>query len=379
MAADERPRTRVITADGELHEGTLSTHEQVTVWGREELPRHSIGGEPPDRYGAVKDQEGRMARRVVTEEDRVRVVALFREGGLARSELAATVGWSKTTVTRILREAGHGHGPCPRVPPELKARFLVERRAGQSAYRIARTHGVGETTVLRTLHQSGVPPRPVGARKYSLNEAAFDVGTDAAAYWAGFIFADGCVLPHRNRLYVSAHERDAGHLRALLAFLGSDQPLSVSKSRPMVAVSVHSHHLVEALRRLGIEPRKSTGRPRAASWLASRSAFWAGMVDGDGWVGQRRRSTGRVPIVVLYGSPVLLGQFRSFLIARVYKPAWRVPGVVRHERSLFRVTAIGSRAERVLRTLEESPIRLHRKAALGRALVEGAVAQRETS
>ena len=284
-------------------------------------------------------------------------------------EVARMIGCGQGSVTRVLRSAGLGKGPRPIVTDAQKAAFIAERRRGDSAEAIARRHRVGATTVCRVLHRAGVPPRPYGERRYSLDERAFDWQDDGVAYWTGFLFADGCVMPHRTRLSVSVHERDADHIRAFTRFLVSDQPLAKLKDRPMVALSVQSDRLVKALIGLGLEPRKSFGNPRAAEWLVMRPAFWAGMIDGDGWIGERRQGGSTSTIVKLYGTPAVLSQYREFLANRVYKATWRLPTVTRDEGRLFAVGVVGDRAEALLRRLEVSPFRLARKAQISRRLL----------
>jgi CENP-B N-terminal DNA-binding domain len=296
------------------------------------------------------------------------ILGLHAAGFLER-EVADLVGCGQSSVCRVVRAAGFGKPSRPRLTPDEKLTLINERRLGYSAGEIARRNGVAATTVLRVLHRAGVPPRPYGERLYRLDQSAFDWHDDGVAYWTGFLFADGCVMPHRQRLSVSAHERDADHIRGFARFLGSNQPLTSLKDRPIVALSIHSDRLVKALLDLGLEPRKSFGNPRAADWLVMRPAFWAGVIDGDGWIGERRQGDRTTAIVALYGTPGLLWQYREFLAARVYHPNWRLPKPSRHQGSLFKVGVASDRAEALLRKLEVSPFRLARKAEISRRLL----------
>ena len=67
-------------------------------------------------------------------------------------------------------------------------------------------------------------------RRYTLNEAAFDVmDTSAHWYWMGFLLGDGSVLVRRDatehRLSVTLWQRDRSHLERLSTFLSYDGPL----------------------------------------------------------------------------------------------------------------------------------------------------------
>lgn len=126
-------------------------------------------------------------------------------------------------------------------------------------------------------------------RKYQLNVAFFDeIATEAQAYWLGFITADGGVTKtsRTNTLRVGLHARDEAHLLRMNADLGSNRPLLHRPSKPSVTASFDSLHLVDALGRLGVGPRKSiTVRPWAGPpHLVSH--YWRGMFDGDGSISQ---------------------------------------------------------------------------------------------
>ena len=134
--------------------------------------------------------------------------------------------------------------------------------------------------------------------KYTLNEAYFDeITTQEQAYWLGFVAADGGIIYRPGKYYslrVELAERDAGHLEALAASLGSSKPITHSVRRNawsptgegrFASAVFDSWRLVEALDRLGIKLRKSA---TAEPWNGPADLmphYWRGLFDGDGAIG----------------------------------------------------------------------------------------------
>ena len=124
---------------------------------------------------------------------------------------------------------------------------------------------------------------------YSLNCKAFDdLGTEAAAYWFGFIFADGSVS--RTMVTLTLAAKDRPQLEGFLAFIECNKAIretenknQTGKSFPAVNASVSDRYLSDRLRSLGVEPF----RPRSTAALHAvpdmqRHHFLRGWFDGDG-------------------------------------------------------------------------------------------------
>jgi hypothetical protein len=128
--------------------------------------------------------------------------------------------------------------------------------------------------------------RPEDAhRKYELNRTFFDgITTEKQAYWLGFITADGGITQtsRTNTLRVGLHPRDEDHLVKMNADLGSDRPLLHYPAKPSVTAAFDSLHLVDALGRLGVGPRKSVTVKPWGGPDHLMPHYWRGMFDGDG-------------------------------------------------------------------------------------------------
>jgi hypothetical protein len=158
------------------------------------------------------------------------------------------------------------------------------------------SHGWCDLHYRRWLHH-GDPtwtdsPTRSGRRKWTLNETFFDaIDNERAAYWLGFIGADGCVPgAARDRgcgvLVIELSDVDSKHLQKLCDDLGSNRPLRYTRAN-QVMVQFGSNHMADSLRKLGISPHKSV---TLAPWDGPSHLmphYWRGMFDGDGWLYQR--------------------------------------------------------------------------------------------
>ncbi|GAB3259731.1 hypothetical protein [Kineosporia babensis] len=142
---------------------------------------------------------------------------------------------------------------------------------------------------------------------------------DDAAYWAGFLMADGTIST-TNRITLSLAAKDEGHIAAWLEFLGCLQvkirieSVRFSNDAPekmKARAQVSSRQLAEDLARHGIVHRKSSAGLPASASLAENAAFWRGMIDGDGTLGLPKGKHG--PILMLVGSLAVMEQFADFL------------------------------------------------------------------
>lgn len=206
-------------------------------------------------------------------------------------------------------------------------------------------------------------------RKHSLREDAFKSPVDEdAAYWAGFLLADGCVS-HRSgspELHLSLAEVDRGHVEKFKAFLGSGHKIrrvcpklrdGDFKSGPSVRFHVRSKRLVSDLAALGVSKRK-THTAIVCRELNSNRHTWRGVVDGDGAV--FRRSVDRPePVLDLCGSLSTMQQFSlwCWLVLGGESP----PSVLPIGR-IFRVKLTGIKARTVIGELyRDCSVSLDRK------------------
>ncbi|HEX8069972.1 MAG TPA: hypothetical protein VF546_08475 [Pyrinomonadaceae bacterium] len=149
-------------------------------------------------------------------------------------------------------------------------------------------------------------------RKYSLNEGAFEALTEEAAYWVGFIMADGCIscdrTPDCRRLRINLKTTDAEHLQRLRSFLQYEGPVATRDNGRYCALEVNSARLVSSLKQYGVIEKKS--RRASVIHLDTNLHFWRGMIDGDGTL---YLSKNMYPAISLCGSEVILSQFVAYV------------------------------------------------------------------
>jgi len=191
----------------------------------------------------------------------------------------------------------------------IVARYL----SGEPSPQIARDFGIDPTNIRGILRRRGVRMRTnsEAQTRLPLNHEAFDVLTPEAAYWCGFIAADGTICQRSGAAEVAIvlARKDAGHLRKFRDFLGSGHaitpvaPGGYPGSTGSVRFSVRSQRLANRLTELGVKSGP------VANELASSRDFWRGVVDGDGWV----TTDAANPRLGIVGYPYLLGPFVAFL------------------------------------------------------------------
>ncbi len=202
-----------------------------------------------------------------------------------------------------------------------------------------------------------------------LNHQALDVITDDAAYWIGFLFADGSVIRERQSapaIQVRLSEVDRGQIAKLREFLGSTHTIGYCppgnyggySSRASFRLSVRSERLAHRLLDLG----RYEG-PIARELVSSRH-FWRGVVDGDGSVYISKLG---YAVFGLVGSRRMLEAFRGFLKERGL--AGRMS--IRPTKSIYIINTAGNLAARIIEELyKDAVVALDRKAAAARPIIE---------
>lgn len=243
---------------------------------------------------------------------------------------------------------------------ELVPRYL----AGESGAKLCEARGVWFTALYNWMHEHGIPVRGRGTHvrsRHPVREGAFDAVTPEAAYWIGFLMADGSISDD-GVLALGLAEADAAHVEAFRVFLGASNPVHTYTHRGgfkpgarLAEFRVQSPRLAEALARHGVTPRKQT-RQRAL-WLGDDPDFWRGVMDGDGCI-----YAGRAPAVILCGSYGLMEQFKDFVDRHL--PGGE-PRQIEARGGIHYHTVGGKRGRRLARLLYDRPgPALQRKRAL---------------
>lgn len=170
-------------------------------------------------------------------------------------------------------------------------------KSGMSTVKIGKEFGVSHKKIARILDSYGIKRVGNGRRKYSLNENYFDkIDTPNKAYVLGFLYADGNSNNNltKQTISMSLQEDNFEILEAIRKEIGSEKPLKfIDYSnkhdfgytyKNQYRLLMHSKHMSETLRDLGMVPNKSLVLefPKIDPELYSR--FIRGYFDGDGSV-----------------------------------------------------------------------------------------------
>lgn len=112
-----------------------------------------------------------------------------------------------------------------------------------------------------------------------------------AAYWMGFIFADGSLSEWRLKIKIAV--KDTEHLQTLAVWLGSGIHTTFERGESVVSLAKQDRTAVPAIReRFDLRPRKTYAPPARLPYDDETllRCWLVGYIDGDGMV---RRQTGR--------------------------------------------------------------------------------------
>jgi hypothetical protein len=208
-----------------------------------------------------------------------------------------------------------------------------------------------------------------------VNHHAFDVITNDAAYWIGFLFADGSVIQQQKGapvVQLRLSEVDRAHVENFRQFLGSTHAITTSppgnfggyRSRASVRFALNSRRLAERLLEMG----RYEG-PIAPELAVSRH-FWRGVVDGDGSVYVLKTGYTGISLV---GSQRLLDAFLGFLRERNLSGRMTVSP----HKSIHEVSTAGHLAELIIDELyRNATTALARKVAAAGPIIASVRARR---
>lgn len=207
--------------------------------------------------------------------------------------------------------------------PEQRQEIATLYQQGMSCDRLGAMFNVNAAVISHAVKSSGGMVREY-TRVLTLDEAAFDRDTPEACYFAGLLFADGCVT-HTTRhggtgknLALGLSGDDGIMVHKFKEFLGASQKVSSKrpgsnlplKKPPKLChrLTVGSRRLVEALERFGIHPRKSL-TASVPDRLLDNPHWWRGVIDGDGWFTRVHKQS---PTLGLVGSIATVEQFLAY-------------------------------------------------------------------
>lgn len=151
-----------------------------------------------------------------------------------------------------------------------------------------------------------------------MNHNCFDVLSEEASYWVGFIMADGSICEttqNRSIVEIALSRVDKNHLIKFNTFLQRETPVydfthdtAYGNGLEVSRVSFNSPTIVNKLKEYGITNKKSL-TAQIAPILEYNRHFWRGALDGDGCI---YFSSG-YPAIEFIGALPIVKQFETFV------------------------------------------------------------------
>ena len=153
-------------------------------------------------------------------------------------------------------------------------------------------------------------PRP------KVNTKFFNRWSPDMAYILGFIFADGCLVEHRNGYHgLDITSKDLQLLRLIKERLDAEH--KISRKERGYHIQIRNQEIYNSLLRLGLTPRKSKTIKFPIIPKRHSSHFIRGLFDGDGsvmiWREPRWKHTWQIRTSFTSGSQIFLQDLRMYL------------------------------------------------------------------
>lgn len=175
--------------------------------------------------------------------------------------------------------------------------ILNQYVGGDSPQKVCEDNKISYKILTRILTQNNVQKRAKVVvnehnRRVKWNINFFEHPSPKLAYWAGFIFADGCLKKCKNnkwtnyKLNISLNEKDREHLEVFCNDIGlsKDKITNIPARRGAAQVQVNIGHkrLLDFMTMWGVVPRKTYNfvKPDIPNHLLPH--FIRGWIDGDG-------------------------------------------------------------------------------------------------
>jgi len=169
----------------------------------------------------------------------------------------------------------------------------------------------------------------MGPKVHTVDETIFDTFTEEAAYWLGFLMADGHIDTPKignPRIGLTLAATDQEHLVKFRRFLNCSNQVQLKLTKVngkvwnQYTLRFSSKKIANKLIEYGVTTRKSL--TAKVIGLEDNKHFWRGVLDGDGYIKNRDGKDGDRVVVV--GSQDLMRQFITFIENNIPKAATRL-------------------------------------------------------
>ncbi|SRR6266487_2365457 len=268
-----------------------------------------------------------------------------------------------------------------RTDSTTEAEVIRLYQQGMSTSKIAEQLGMWQPTAYNIVKRSGIEMRSTSEAnaRYLRDEHVFDeINTEDAAYWLGFIAADGTV--RKEALKITLSGVDVGHLQKFAAWISPSRPVHEEqmkgRTKTICTIKIGSQYLVQQLASFGIMPNKTYimkelpvlhQHPIMNDFLMKH--WLRGYVDGDGYISSARNRNGtRNRIEITAYSKELLSEIQERFVQAT--GAGSVSILPNHDRA-WRYVKCGKEVRRIVNYLYgDATIYLDRKYQLAMEILK---------
>lgn len=223
------------------------------------------------------------------------IIGLYLDG-MSTYKLAEIYPISFGAICQLLERNGIERRDNRALTNEEELQVIQEYESGKPLIEVGAMFDIHATTIPLILERHGKSTRSAGhnSRIYSLDESAFDlIDNEQAAYWLGFIYADGSNSGDGFRVALSV--KDEIQLIRIKEFLKAESPIKHTTTKspqgkilPVCQLDVFSKRIASRLADCGIV----SGRNEFHKTLTNLHSnvyrhFIRGLVDGDGAIDTR--------------------------------------------------------------------------------------------
>ena len=229
--------------------------------------------------------------RPLTYEEKVELEKIYRVGEFSSTQIGRAYNRPFSMISHYIKQVGGYIRGSRNFTDEQEAEIAKRYLSGESARGIAKSFCLDKTSILAALRRQGVGQRSPAERNrlYAVDEHAFDTITEEAAYWWGFLYADGSV--NKRSVILSLKWDDLDHVEKFKEFMKSEAP--IKKYGHKLGCDIHyacyigitSQHLANRMTELGIVPHRTRFDCVKDNLSQDMIRHWIrGFFDGDGTV-----------------------------------------------------------------------------------------------
>lgn len=232
-----------------------------------------------------------MSRINFTNDDIKNMIDLYNQK-VSSSQIAKQYNVSKGTILKVLHENGVPYRN-DRFDKETEKQICDLYIQYQNQRIVAEIIGTTHESVSRVIKRNGIQSRNASdaSKKYTLNENYFDIiDSSNKAYILGLLCADGC-LSKSHSIILALQESDKHILETINQKMESNRPIHFKDMKHIkntyqnqYYLSITNIHMWNTLVSLGITPNKSLTLKYPPIPLEFNKSFILGYIDGDGCI-----------------------------------------------------------------------------------------------